>query len=753
MKTRRINVIPTPAEINYSEKFVPFAVTGVRVCGEYGEGLIHAISLMNENLEISNCGNLIIYNGFENFPQKIKEETKELFEKRFAKQQGYYLTKNGDEIIIAAHAENGCMYGIMTLIQLFDGSEIPETFEIKDSPDFYGRGVKWLMAAELGVWSYDRGDGVEKFKERIIKKLDMCLKYKINTVNFNGYDFKSERFPGYNDLMKTLNREARKRKICLGSGGYAMGYGASGQEGVFLGEIHKNRKSYPDGEVYKCIGTYVEGCPEDEVTAREYGTCLSNEELMEQKLREIKAFIKNTEPSAISLHCMDADDILPPLWNARCDKCREKWPNDSLWAEDGAAGAFAYFINNLYKGLISVKSDDGNYDAAKDCTIRIASPAYSYMHKDEELFEGNRKFWQKVSELLPHYDNLIIGFRENFLSHDTGELRFDKMRKGWKNCDFAVGYFCGGDGFYSDKLFHCGCLFSRLMKSAASIKIYNGNANQEPLQLCNAEYMWNSENSAYYNIPDIPQTYEEFEPFYIDYLKGNTRPEEIYGENGFLKIICEKLYGKEAAQDFYELFSIHGEDGAPPLISPCSCEIYTNFTKVVFPMRWDNADLKEDSENGLSINSILKKFIEVDRSTKKAKEVSAKIYAEKKYFAELESDVKWLAENFALCARYSDMFVRYMQCYKAVNAYFTKGQTIPEGTAEKLENLKKEADELLAEVVTMGLKAIDHMGGAIVRREKIADFLSYSAEIMLRSIEENVRIPSGLRPLEVRRHW
>jgi len=645
------------------------------------------------------------------------------------------------------------MYAIMTLIQMYSENLLPESFEVKDSPDFLYRANKWLMAAELGVWSYDRGDGPENYKKRIMRKLDMCLKYKVNTVVFDGFDFKSERFPGYNDIMKTLNREARKRKVHLLSSGYGMGYGASGQKNVFLGEVHKNRKSYPDGEIYPCIGTYTYGSPPEKVSAREYGTCLSNEALMERKLKEITEYVKNTEPGALYIHNMDTSNIFSPLWEARCDDCRKKWPNDCLWAEDGAAGAFAYFINNLYKGIASVKSDDGKYDAAKDCVVNIVSPGYIYMHENEECFENARKFWQKVSEILPHYDNLFIGFRELFYRHDSSELRFDALKKDWKNCGFSCIYFCGGDGFYSDKLFLGGGLFNRLMKPATSIITENGNANQEAMQIYNAEYMWNCENSAYYNIPDIPDNYEDFVPFYIDYLKGNTRPQEIYGKNGLLEIICRKLYGKEAAEDFRELFSIHGEDGAPPLISPCSCEIYTNFTKVVFPMRWDNEALKEDADIGFSVNSILNKFIQMDYSTKKAKRLSSKIYAEKKYLPELEEDIKWLKDNFEICEKYTDMLVRYMQCYKSVNAYFEKGESIPEGVEGILIALKKEADELITEIIAMNLTPIDHMGGAALRREKIADFISYNSEIMLRSIKENVRIPSNLRELEVRLHW
>ncbi len=751
----KINLIPTPADYTYSENFINFEITGARVIGKAEEGLIHALSLLDNKIKLSDNGNLVIYLGYENFTEAVKVETEELFKKKFAKEQGYYLVKKSDEIVIAAYEENGAMYAFMTLKQLFFENKLPESFEIKDSPDFRIRANKWLLWTEAGMWSYDRGDGVEKYKDRIKRKLDMCLEYKINEIVFDGFDFKSERFPGYNDIMKTLNREARKRKVHLMSSGYGMGYGLSGRgDNAFTGEVHMNRKSYPDGEIYKCIGTFDEAMEIDTMPGREYGTCLSNEALMANKLKELTDYTKNVEPGAIYIHNMDADDIHEPLWEARCDECRKRWPNDCLWAEDGAAGAFAYYIKNLYEGISSVKSDDGKYDAKRDCIIYIVSPGYVYMHKRNETYEKSRKFWQKVSELLPHYENLYIGFREQFFNHDgDNRLRYDMTRAGWKNCDFSSIQFCGGDGFYSDKLFICGGLFNRLLKSASGIIIENGNGNQEAMQVCNAEYLWNCENSAYYNIPDMPDNYEDFEPFYINYLKGNTRPEEIYGDEGFLQIICEKLYGKGAGADFRELFSIHGEDGAPPLTSPCSCEIYTNFTRVIFPMRWDNEELKQDEGVRFTVNSILAKYINVDSSTKKAKDIASKIYREKKYFPELEEDVKWLFDNFTICEKFTDMLVRYMNCYKKVNAYFEFGEKIPEEVQPALEALKKEADELLSEINGMNLKAIDLLGGALARRDEMADFLSYNAEIMLRSIKEDKRIPSNLRPLKQKTHW
>lgn len=743
-------IIPTPARSNISENQTEFRFSAVSVKGPAGEGIRHACKLFDPQLKMEEGGNLILYHGADVFPEEIRGKTFSWFADRNAGEQGYFLSFEGKAVIAASYSETGCMYALMTLKQLYIDGKLPESFEIEDKPSFLYRANKWLQWTEAGIWSYDRGDGIEAFKERIIRKLDMSLRFKINSVVFDGFGFRSERFPGYNQLMKELNREARKRKIHLMSSGYAMGYGMIGHgKGIFQGEAHKNRKSYPDGEVYNCIGTYDLGNPEDMVVGREYGTCISNQGLMDEKLRELTEYMRATEPGALYLHNMDADYILEPLWAARCPECKKRWPSDCLWEEDGAAGAFAYFINTLYEGICSVKTED--YDASRDCVVYIVSPGYIYMHASDGNFEKARKFWQKVSSLLKHSDRLFIGFRENYFQHDGGQRRFSLMREGWKNCGIAgVGFF-GGDGFYSDKLFLGAGLFLGLMKEADVMIIENGNANQEPMQVYNAEYLWNCENSAFYRLGEIPQKYEEFFGVYREYLSTRIRPEEIYGKGGLLEVICEKLYGKDAASDFADLYRLHGGNYEPPLISACSCEIYTNFSKVVYPMRWDNAEL--ELEGALSVNSVLEKFSGTDKVTCEAAELSEKIFREKKYLPELEKDVKWLSENFRINSIFTGMLKEYMVCYKQVLTHFLQGDKVEEEVKHILEELRMRARQFMAELEALSLKAIDVLGGALVRRTELCDFIDYNCEIMLRSIEENSRIPSGLRPLPKRESW
>ena len=243
-------------------------------------------------------------------------------------------------------------------------------------------------------------------------------------------------------------------------------------------------------------------------------------------------------------------------------------------------------------------------------------------------------------------------------------------------------------------------------------------------------------------------------------MKTSIRPDGIYGEGGLLETACEKLYGKDAARDFAELYKISGEDGEPPLVLPCSCEIFTNFTRVVDPMRWDDDTLPEgdidtaaaDRKN-ISIRSLLKRFERTDYATCSAAEIARRIYSEKKYLPEREEDVRWLADNFTICSRYTSLLVRYMRAYLAVNAHFLHGDEISAEVRDGLLHIKSDADELLREVTSSGLVTIDNLGGALARRDDITDFLSYNSEIMIRSIDEDARMPSGRRPLRTRTHW
>ena len=133
---------------------------------------------------------------------------------------------------------------------------------VRDYPDFEFRAAAdWLLNAEGNRWSMERGQGVDAYRMLCKQKLDQALRYKINMVLMDGFGWSlQQRFAGYADLMRDLNLYARARGIHLLFGGYGASYGITYQtgplyeEGAYLGEVFKNRESYPDGPTYQCMG-------------------------------------------------------------------------------------------------------------------------------------------------------------------------------------------------------------------------------------------------------------------------------------------------------------------------------------------------------------------------------------------------------------------------------------------------------------------------------------------------------------------
>ena len=172
-----------------------------------------------------------------------------------AVQQGYAIRSAANlPVVLYACSSVGLLYAVATLLQLVradDGNLLLDNVEVKDWPEFEYRGNNWLLANELYGWSYDRGDGLKAYEQRIVRKLDLCVLYKINLVGFDGFGWNPERFPGYGALMRRLARAARLRGIKLEFGGYGSGYG---MQGAYDGKIFRNRTRYPDGPVYTCCG-------------------------------------------------------------------------------------------------------------------------------------------------------------------------------------------------------------------------------------------------------------------------------------------------------------------------------------------------------------------------------------------------------------------------------------------------------------------------------------------------------------------
>ena len=745
---RCFNIIPTPKIFEYSSG-EGLKIKKIRIFGYTAETLPvpipSALDILKKDLDFILCdtdADLTVYIGEENFPDStFTKEAKAYFNEKHAEREGYVIKgdSEGRAVILAKHPQ-GASYGLMTVRQLL-GAPVGD-FTIKDAPDFAGRSIKWLVWAETGGWSYDFGDGVEAIKKRMVRKLDTLFTYKINSVYADGYGFDTERFEGYADIMRTLCDEAKRRGIKIGIGGYSMSYGMVGHLNSYQGKHFFNRKSYPDGEIYECIGTHDPG---KEVKARDRGTCLSNETLFKLKMEEIKNFLKKTHVSSISLHNMDSDEIHEQLWLARCPECRKRWPNDALLAKDGCAGAFAEFIDKIMSELRTVK--DGDYDAERELSVRMAAPGYLYTHTSDEAFDKGIEFWGAVTDYMKNPKGFGVGFREQFFYHSKPIPRVTKVKERITKAISAVGNFQGCDGFYDDKIFTATAVMNYILKGYDNMGTYNGNAFQEPLAIFDAEYMWNSDGSAFYRVEEKPQSYEEYLDLYKAVLKGRVKPEKIYGEGGFIDVICQKLYGKDIGKQMSRVYKAAGKNGEPPILFASSVDIYTNYSKVVYPMRWDD-EISEEKEK-----EFLERFTECNKASCEAYCALCAATAEEIADEGMREDLFFLKDCAYMGKNLTALLAEYMGIYRDLAGCF-RSESAPEGSiSERLSALRVKEAAFTEYVNGLPVKPLDRFEGPFIRRREMAEWLEYNTELMQKSIAEGKRIPSERKALRTREWW
>ena len=226
-------------------------------------------------------------------------------------EQGYVLKViPGDQpqVWLVGGSPQGVLYAAASLQQIMNrtGSAVlVPNGSIRDFPDFRYRGAAdWLLFAEINRWAYDWGDGREAYVQRIKRKIDFCLRYKINLVFFDGYGWNREKFPGYSRMMRELNAYARARGIKLLFAGYGANYGRIVHPERNVGKVWYNRDHYPDGPIYSCFG---ENRPGRGIV----GTCRGNDELNRLKAAEMADFVRSIEPGALYIHHEDRESVIP----------------------------------------------------------------------------------------------------------------------------------------------------------------------------------------------------------------------------------------------------------------------------------------------------------------------------------------------------------------------------------------------------------------------------------------------------------
>ena len=502
--------------------------------------------------------------------------------------QGYIVRTDSmrERVIVSGSSAMGTLYGATTLVQAWEvkGHRLfLPSIDVKDFPDFrYRAAADWLLFAEINRWAYDWGDGRRAFVKRIKRKLDFCLRYKINMVFFDGFGWHSEKFPGYGFMMRELNQYARERGIKL----LFAGYGANTQPSAVLpehniGTVWKNRDSYPYGEMYPCFG-------HEDIPGPYLGTCRANEELNRLKAEEMERFVRDVEPGALYIHREDRgvgthkegdphEDELWRTWKRRDKRCRERWPNDDLLAKDGGAGAVAHGYVSCLNKVRNVKNSDSGYSAAEDCEIIFISPGYNPIPTDHEDWNNHLEFWSNVLSFMPTRENVSIGFREIFLQQGTHKRWVDayKERLAPLNLNSRMFFFFlgGGDHYLNNYPFVATSVMNGLFKGGDTIYNFSGGVHQEPLQALNAEFSWNTKAPGY----RIPTTYEECRSLWEALSDNRETPEQIYGANGFLPLVCQKIYGTNAGvllSRFTVLFEPQPQQDNAPLVPDLPGKLY-----------------------------------------------------------------------------------------------------------------------------------------------------------------------------------
>lgn len=621
-------------------------------------------------------------------PFGITQESETVLDKNRYFGQSYVLqTRANNEIWVIGSTGQGVLNGAATLVQLVEpaGTDLRVAGTlIRDYPSFrYRAAADWLLRAELNRWAYDWGDGVDAYVTRIQRKLDFCARFKINMVFFDGFGWSSERRPGYSAMMRRLNAYARERGIKLMFAGYGANFNPDAIEPEFhIGKAHVNRRSYPDGEIYSCFG-------EDRSKLHPtYGTCRSNDELQRQIAEEIQSFVRAVEPGALYIHHEDTGhyETTQWRWDARCEACKRRWPNPDFAASDGGAGAMAHGYGNIFQAVQQVKNSDSGYSGARDCTVAFISPPYGVDSQrsglgsakvDPELnWRKTLEFWGNAVAKMPPGENLEIGLREIFPG-GGGQQWMDAWKESMDSRSLQAKvflFFLGGADQYSRGVFNYpftgNSVMNGMFDGAEAIYNFNGGLHQEPQQLINAEYSWNS------NAPGrvTPSTFEGGLQRWNALMSNHEMPPAVFGKNGVFPEACKRIYGEKAGAKMAQFFSYFEEResaGDKPLPSFYPNRIYPyvvlwRFLQGDAPFSGVTASAVEDQavkDLGTTRSELQGRLAQLWHQTaevnRKTKSLIDEALAESDLRSDAREDVVYLQKCLSVGERFSKLLAGY----------------------------------------------------------------------------------------------
>jgi len=675
----------------------------------------------------------------------LNEEDRQTLRSRDASGQQYVLVvqSRSRSINLIGGTSQGVLYAAASLVQLIvrEGAVVAiPAVHVRDFPDFkYRMAADWLMNVEINRWSYDWGDGIKGYSERMKRKLDLCTRYKINMVLAHGFGWDTDFFPGFAEMMRGLSEYARDRGIRMVTGGYGASYGIAYQSGPlyeeapYLGKVFKNRVSYPDGQIYQCMG--FSDAKDPSIDTRTLGSCRANEELNGLKAAELRDYVEKTEPGGLYIHHEDFGgyDGTQGSWLQRCERCRRRWPNDDLKALDGGAGGLANGYGRLIDAINGVRNPKTGYDASRDCTIVLVSPVYQTDSLSEKDWDNVLLLWQNIGRQLPRSENVEIGFREIFpLRGSTRKwaLDFNHTMSAAKLPFGIFMFFAGGADYYlSDYPVVASPTLNHAFLGSEAIFNASGGFNQEPMQLIDAEYSWNSRSNGFFHDPN---TYEDGVRFWKSYIENETRPDKIFGPDGLLERVCESLYGRNAGRmvaKVHTTFEVADRKETPPGMWPKLYPMGVLWRNLAQDSKgWSrniaDSNLKQFlNKNGLDSLSYHRNMISRWAKWEQLSNYGLRCLEAALMDSDLRPavrlDVDYLRQTISVGARFSELL-------KSLHAFLASD----EKTVESLrQSLKKESAELEAHIHTsFGTQLIDPSGGDIrswlIALKKINSLLS-----------------------------
>ncbi len=474
---------------------------------------------------------------------------RDAFASALGREQGYVLSVTPERAVLGALEPAGLFHAAACLLQLAEPEGL-RCAEVEDRPDFRFRVANWLLNVEINRWAYERGDGRDATLARLRCKIDLAERLRLNVIWFDGFGWDPHRTPDYAEIVREIARYARERGIRLAHAGYGGGYGFAYQRSAlysapYMGRAYENRRPWPDGATYDCIGepSYPE--------SRHHGTCLSNAEMQDAKLAELTEFARACEPGMLYIHDIDSGRLAVAQegWLQRCDNCRRAWPNDDATAPDGMAGAYAAWFRRMTDAIAPVRSDDDDYQGERDCELVFVGPVYTAATESDEDWDASCRYFETVSRLLGPAPNVQFGIREQLVSDREPRMRvaelaarLDAVGNGH---GVFVAAFCGGDGYYSDQPLSPAPALNRYAMGARTIYSVNFGGAAEPAQVLAAEFAWNAEAPG---AVEIAGSREEALAQLEASRSGALRPPEIYAPGGLLDEACEALYGPHAGR-------------------------------------------------------------------------------------------------------------------------------------------------------------------------------------------------------------